>query len=135
VAEFIGDPPINMLPAEVQADGSSCLERLPGNWAIPLDRAELTEGEYLVGIRPHELALTTAPALGAVGGTVRFLENLGAEHVLHVELGGTLVRVLTRPGAATTGEAVHLRPKGWQGLLFDPVSGAKVPARALGAAA
>jgi multiple sugar transport system ATP-binding protein len=133
VAEFIGDPPINMLPAEVQADGSSCLARLPGGWAIPLGRAELAEGEYLIGIRPHELALTSAPGLGAVGGTVRFLENLGAEHVLHVELGGTLMRVLTRPGAAAIGEAVLVRPQGWQSLFFDPVSGAKVPACALGA--
>jgi multiple sugar transport system ATP-binding protein len=135
VAEFIGDPPINMLPAEVQADGSSCLARLPGGWAIPLGRAELAEGEYLIGIRPHELALTSATGLGAVGGTVRFLENLGAEHVLHVELGGTLMRVLTRPGAAAIGEAVLVRPQGWQSLFFDPVSGAKVPACALGAAA
>ena len=135
VAEFIGDPPINMLPAEVQADGGSFLARLPGDWAVPLGRDELAEREYLVGIRPHELALTPAPGPGIATGTVRFLENLGAEHVLHVELGGTLVRVLARPGAAEIGEAVHLRPQGWESLLFDPVSGAKVPARALGAAA
>jgi hypothetical protein len=30
---------------------------------------------------------------------------------------------------------VHLRTQGWRSLLFDPSSGAKVPERALGAAA
>ena len=135
VAEFIGDPPINMLPAEVEGDGGSLLARLPGDWALPLGRCELAEGDYLVGLRPHELALAPAPGPGTVAGIVRFLENLGAEHVLHVELGGMLVRVLARPGSAAIGERMHLRPQSWQNLLFDPRSGAKVPMRALGAAA
>jgi multiple sugar transport system ATP-binding protein len=135
VAEFIGDPPINMLPAEVEADGSSLLARLPGDWTIPLGRTELPGGNYLLGIRPHELGLVPAPGPGTAAGTVRFLENLGAEHVLHVELGSTLVRVLSRPGSAVTGERVHLRTQSWQNLIFDPRSGAKVPTRALGAAA
>ena len=135
VAEFIGDPPINMLPAQVGSDGSGLFARLPGDWTIPMGKAELPEGEYLLGIRAHELDLAPGAGPGAATGTVRFLENLGAEHVLHVELGGVLVRVLTRPGAAAIGETVHLRPQSWQTLLFDPQSGAKIPVRALGAAA
>jgi multiple sugar transport system ATP-binding protein len=135
VAEFIGDPPINMLPAKVEADGGTLFARLPGDWTIPLGRAALAEGEYLLGIRPHELDLAPAAGPEIAAGTVQFLENLGAEHVLHVELGGTLVRVLTHPGTCAAGDRVNLRTQSWQSLLFDPHSGAKVPMRALGAVA
>ncbi len=135
VAEFIGDPPINMLPAAVESDGGSLIARLPADWILPLGRGELSEGVYLLGIRPHELALTATPGAGSATGVVRFLENLGAEYVVHVELGGILVRVSARPGSARIGENVHLHTQSWRSLLFDTQSGSRVPARALGAAA
>ncbi len=137
VAEFIGDPPINMLPAEVKRDGDLLAARLPGDWTIPLGRGEVAEGADLLGIRPHELALTEGPGAdgAAAAGIVRFLENLGAEHVLHVELGGTLIRVLARPGVARLGEEVRIGPRSWGVLLFDGRTGNRVPVRALGAAA
>ncbi|HXV23087.1 MAG TPA: ABC transporter ATP-binding protein [Alphaproteobacteria bacterium] len=135
VAEFIGDPPINMLPATVEGDGSSRIARLPANWILPLGPGELAEGAYLLGIRPHELMLSAASGTGTAAGIVRFLENLGAEHVLHVELGDMLIRVSARPGSARIGEGVNLRTQSWQGLLFDARTGNRVPVRALGAAA
>ncbi len=135
VAEFIGDPPINMLPAVVESDAGSLVARLPGDWVIPLGRGDTPTGSYLAGIRPHELGLAQTSAVGTAPAVVRFLENLGAEHVLHVELGGMLVRVLTRPDSASVGELVHLRPQSWGTLLFDARSGSRVPLRSLGAAA
>ncbi len=135
VAEFIGDPPINMLPAAIESDGGGLAARLPGDWVLPLGRGNAPAGSYLVGIRPHELGLAAAPGVGTVTAVVRFLENLGAEHVLHLELAGMLVRVLSRSGSAAIGEIVHLRPQSWRPLLFDAENGDQVPLRSLGAAA
>jgi multiple sugar transport system ATP-binding protein len=135
VAEFIGDPPINMLPAKVEKDGPDLVARLPGEWLLSLGPSRIEEGSYLLGIRPHELAVMPASAPGSATGLVRFLENLGAEHVLHVELGGILIRILVRPGSANIGELVHLRIHSGQSLLFDPHSGSNISMPPLGAAA
>jgi hypothetical protein len=45
---------------------------------------------------------------GTAAATVRFVENFGAEHVLHVGYGEDLLRVVAPPGFAAVGETVHL---------------------------
>jgi multiple sugar transport system ATP-binding protein len=64
VAEFVGMPRINMLPAKtVLQDGRPWLEmddfRLPASWIPPRDRA-------IVGIRPEDVSLSLNPELNAV---------------------------------------------------------------------
>ena len=39
---------------------------------------------------------------------MRFVENFGAEHVLHVDYGDQLVRVVAPPGFAQGFDTVHL---------------------------
>ena len=135
VAEFIGDPPINMLPAEVQARWKQLLARLPGDWTIPLGRRRAGGGRIPPRHPPARSgADAPRPDRAPSAGTVRFLENLGAEHVLHVEYGGTLVRVLTarraRPRSASRASSAA--------MLAEPSlrsgSGAKVPRARAGSA-
>jgi multiple sugar transport system ATP-binding protein len=86
VAQFIGTPAINLLPAKVSAQG---LVELFGH-ELPV-RARRSAGAALtVGIRPEALVPAPAgavrPGTHALVGRLRRSENLGAGHILYVDL-------------------------------------------------
>ena len=86
VAQFIGTPAINLLPAKANADG---LVELFGQQVSV--RAGRSPGSALtLGIRPESLtpapAGTARPGMHVLAGRLRRSENLGAGHILHVDL-------------------------------------------------
>ncbi|HTI47142.1 MAG TPA: ABC transporter ATP-binding protein [Casimicrobiaceae bacterium] len=93
VAQFIGTPAINLLPANAAADGTV---ELFGS-ALPLRMRRA--GALTLGIRPE--AIVAAPpgtqraGLHMLPARLRRSENLGAEHILHADLvapaSGTIV--------------------------------------------
>ena len=89
VAEFIGSPRMNALPASlVRADPSGCRVNLPGGAAIHLsfDGAALEVGDQLtLGVRPEGLRPAHA---GALAGVVTLVEQLGAVSLVHCEMDG-----------------------------------------------
>ena len=115
VAEFIGNPPMNFLPAEltrrngalvVAADGlnleteSATAARLPGNDA---SRA------VTLGVRPEHLELVPA-GQGDATGEVLLIEPMGREQIVDVRLGERLLQVLVPlRSAGATGDRVGLR--------------------------
>ncbi|KMW60083.1 Glycerol-3-phosphate ABC transporter, ATP-binding protein UgpC [Candidatus Rhodobacter oscarellae] len=114
VAQFIGSPAINTLPAEIDAEGQlTVLGRRLGTFrAAP--------GPVTVGVRPEHLSLG---ASGGFVGTVRHRENLGSDLYLHLDLEG-LERVLvlrTSPGAsARIGDQARFSIDPDAALLFGP---------------
>jgi multiple sugar transport system ATP-binding protein len=84
VAQFIGTPAINLLPASAAADGTVEL------FGAPLPLRVRRAGPLTLGIRPE--AITAAPpgtqraGLHALPARLRRSENLGAEHILHADL-------------------------------------------------
>ena len=100
VAGFIGNPPMNLVPAEVVRDGASSGEaahvelRLAGGTlsidaATPLAHALLAaRGELLLGVRPEAFVDGPAEQGGAsVDAVVDHVEWLGHETLAHVHLG------------------------------------------------
>jgi multiple sugar transport system ATP-binding protein len=104
VAEFIGDPPMNIIPCEVLWNGGGLAVRTALHGPMPLAGIAAPPGSYVLGIRPHDVCL----AGGGARTVVRFVENLGAEHILHVDYGDRLLAVAARPGAAHEGEEVEI---------------------------
>ena len=135
VAEFIGDPPINMIAAEIRRDGLHLTALTPGGIRIALGQGRLDPGEHIIGVRPHDVAALREPRPESVPAMVRFVENLGAEHVLHVEHGSELVRVVTPPGFAAIGDTIHLAIDPERVHLIEGRSGDVVPLLRLGAVA
>ncbi|NNN06172.1 MAG: TOBE domain-containing protein, partial [Elusimicrobia bacterium] len=84
VAQFIGTPAMNFLPASAAPAG-----------AAPAGAAEL-------GVRPENARLMAQPGAVKLGaGTVSLIEPLGASTLVHVDLGGGRELVVeTRSGAA-----------------------------------
>jgi multiple sugar transport system ATP-binding protein len=127
VAEFIGDPPINLLPCEVQVIAGQAIAGTARHGGLRLGRGRIDNGRHWLAIRPHDVTAGKAPGAGTAPATVRFVENLGAEHVLHVEYGEDLARVVVAPGFAGEGETVHLTLNAARVHLIDGTSGETVP--------
>jgi multiple sugar transport system ATP-binding protein len=118
VAQFIGTPAINVLPARVGAAGT--VELFGMN--LPLHVRRPAGTALTLGIRPQ--AITPSPTgtmragLCALDGRLRRSENLGAEHILHVDLAapasGTLTSVMAGDPDVMADDARRLA------LLFTP---------------
>jgi ABC-type sugar transport system ATPase subunit len=88
VARFIGEPPMNLLPARLLDAGSP--------------------SDALVGIRPQDVGLGTEPG---VPGVVDVVEPRGHDAILHVRLvdaGDTTIVAVVRPPFPATGATVWL---------------------------
>ncbi|MBU0724565.1 MAG: ABC transporter ATP-binding protein [Alphaproteobacteria bacterium] len=82
VAEFIGSPKINVLPAMVRADGSLAVED-----SIIAVEAGAAPGEPVtLAFRP-EHALLADPEQAALRGRIAHVENLGSDILVHVRVG------------------------------------------------
>ena len=123
VAQFIGSPPMNLLPVEVLAGSQLQLGSRRFSVAGPLaDAMAAWAGQALsAGLRPEHLRL--APATNRnLRAEVVHLEALGNEQLLTCRLaeGSHLLQVRAEPDqGVVVGETVHLDPdpRGWR--LFD----------------
>ena len=67
---------------------------------------------------------------------LRFVENFGANHVLHAEYaGGALLRVEAAPFPRSVGETLHVRFPAERVLVIERASERVIPLRRLEAAA
>jgi multiple sugar transport system ATP-binding protein len=106
VAEFIGDPPINMVPCDVSVSGAHISVRTALHGPIELAVGSIAPGRHWLAIRPHDFHIAEDGV--AAETTVRFVENLGAEHILHVDYGDGLVAVAATPQAAAVGDRIKI---------------------------
>ena len=133
VAQFIGSPPMNLLP--VQAVGSAQVQLGSRKLAVEGPLAEAlaarTGQELTGGLRPEHFQL--APATNRnLKAEVSHGEALGNEQLLtcRLEEGGHLVQVRVGPDVSLPpGASLHLDvdPRGWR--LFDRAGDALPPSR------
>jgi multiple sugar transport system ATP-binding protein len=130
VAGFIGSPAMNILPTQLQADGTVAL----GDHVVPLRREVVTAAagagcsSILLGVRPEGMRLS---ANGGLGASVTVVESLGSDTFLHCEavIGDEARAVVVRAEAtspAEPGDVVHLQVKPEDVHVFDPVSGLRL---------
>jgi multiple sugar transport system ATP-binding protein len=92
VAGFIGNPPMNLVPARVTHDEQGRLALAIGDARLPLpdalaQTAGASEGaEVTAGFRPEALRLA-APGAGALPARTEYVEYLGHEVLAHLTLG------------------------------------------------
>ena len=118
VAFFLGNPPMNLIPARVEAgcvvlDGRSLAVDAP------------VVGDVTFGIRPEDATLC-APEAAWLSGRVASLEPLGAETLVHVENPAFARPFVLRAGReppARAGDLVHLGCVPEMVRLFDAQTG------------
>src|SRR5258708_4665735 len=93
VAEFIGDPPINIVACDVAQAAGGVVVSTALHAGLELGRRDLAAGRHLLGFRPHDVEIGPAAVPGSAAATVRFVEALGAESVLHVPYADVLIRL------------------------------------------
>ncbi|HEY7035800.1 MAG TPA: ABC transporter ATP-binding protein [Thermomicrobiales bacterium] len=114
VAEFLGSPPMNILPAERTADGLV----VAGAWRMPVPTGyDLSHGEVRIGLRPEAIELVPATDDGTPV-QVFLSEPLGSEVIVNARIGESMVKIRTAPDVRPKpGETVHLRARP-EGLRF-----------------
>jgi ABC-type sugar transport system ATPase subunit len=131
VAEFIGEPRMNMLPINVEArDGSIELTAPEAHLRLtmPLGRAagEQLPATALLGVRAENVTLSPTDDADA-RGEVYVTEPHGREQTVDVRVGREMVRVIAPADLRTEiGQAVGLRFHPDHVHLFHPESGSRV---------
>ncbi len=120
VAEFMGSPPMNLIPAVV--DGTTLVFGGGQRLAAPRLPAGRDGRAILVGIRPEAIVL--GPPLD---GQVTLVESSGADSFVTVAFAGRPV-VLRLPGRSRLahGSAVAFAPDLAQASWFDPETGLRL---------
>jgi len=88
VAQFIGSPAMNVVPAKVTGSGAATrLEVTPGMpFPVPIASAKMLEGQDIqFGVRPEDLRIAEG-AQFLFEGTVSFVESLGEVTLLHISV-------------------------------------------------
>ena len=129
VGAFIGEPPMNLLPAEARVDGAGIVFALPGGaqlaygpgeMASHVGEAALARGAVIVGMRPHAVRLSGA------GLPARVVANQWIGDQSHVAVSfaeRTVVVVEHERVTARSGETVGLSVGAGDLHVFDAGSG------------
>ena len=83
-ARVFSDPPVNVASIEKRADTAYLSDTI--SWQVPTKLAELPDGNYKIGLRPHHL-LPDGDGV-AVEGEVQIAEISGSESIIRVNIEG-----------------------------------------------
>ena len=126
VAEFIGSPAMNFLPARLSVGGGRRLAILAEGGAVELgEGAGGEEGQAIaLGVRPEHLAVS---ATGGLPAKVSLVEPLGSQVQIVAEYAGQALTVLSNERLMPpVGAEISLRPDRDALHLFDSASGKRL---------
>src|SRR5512132_3670526 len=116
VAGFIGSPAMNLLPGRI-AEGRRVV--LEGAGSLPATVSLPAGTEVTVGLRPEHLAPSTQ-ADASLAGRVAIVEALGADTLLHLDVGGrNVIARLPHGVMPAIGTTLHVRANPERVYLFD----------------
>ncbi len=132
VAQFVGSPVMNILPAQIAEEGGQTAVSFggghafgfPGDLRSRLDAALPKGHELVVGVRPEGVQVAREAGAGRREVEARFIEPLGAYDIVDLKIGERYLKARTPSGfVGAPGEAV------WAGLdtpqvhFFDATTG------------
>jgi ABC-type sugar transport system ATPase subunit len=116
VAEFIGEPRINLVPGTLLREADA-LYLVGDGVRLPAERARAAKGERLVAaVRPENIELSTVPVAGWQEVRLDNVQPTGATTILQVCAGATRLR-LVRPGFLRIEAGIPL----WIGFDADSI--------------
>ena len=132
VANFIGTPPMNLLPGRLAGDGGA-FEVSGGPTLRLAQRLPPRAGtELVLGIRPENLRIANGAASGVDDSLVLdvdYCERLGAENLAYGHWGEhSVIARLPHTAVPSKGERLSLAAQANLFHLFDPATGKRVDA-------
>ncbi|GGE28199.1 sugar ABC transporter ATP-binding protein [Agaricicola taiwanensis] len=118
VAEFIGSPAMNIVPATVTDEGKV----LPRGAAAPVALGASLNGTSLgLGVRPEDLTIAQDGAPSLFEGRITLVEHLGETQLVHLDVGNDapLIVKLPRTAAAERGHMLRVSAPRETLHLFD----------------
>jgi multiple sugar transport system ATP-binding protein len=97
VGGFIGNPPMNFLPARAERRDGGRVAVLEGVGEVPVATDEILDGPVLLGIRAENVELVAPDSAGALRGRVLVVEPLGSHNLVTLQVGNELLKATTRP--------------------------------------
>lgn len=107
VGFFIGNPGMNFVECQLVENGLDCTAF---KYTLPLQlvsRLKEHGEKFILGIRP-EYIIASKSRISSIAGKCVVVENLGSAVVLHVDVGGTLVKVKTQATDIAEGDTAYL---------------------------
>ncbi len=97
VASFIGNPPMNLIPARV-VNGKLEIDANNESYTIALENTTLmntlaTKSQVTLGIRPEHITILTEPAPNAIPAQLYVTQTLGGEALVIAYVGEQLVSI------------------------------------------
>jgi multiple sugar transport system ATP-binding protein len=127
VAEFIGSPMMNLLPAHIAAAAKtgSTIKLFDGSsFSVPLRLDVAPATDILFGIRPEHLKLS---AHGPIKAKVVTIEPTGPEIHIYADVGGHEVCCISNERVAVArGDSITLAPAADRVHIFDAASGKRL---------
>lgn len=101
VAQFLGDPPMNLLPVDYQ--GSFVVVDCDSPYKLPIPQKDqqilnekLGSCQIMVGVRPRDIRFVTADDKEALTkGTIKIVETLGQTTIVNVQVASEEIKVKT----------------------------------------
>ncbi|MEM9010023.1 MAG: ABC transporter ATP-binding protein [Pseudomonadota bacterium] len=129
VAQFIGAPSMNIVPATVTAgEGMSQVAPNGGSGAIPVPLAGGAQDRVSLGVRPEDLTLA-AEGEAVFSGPVSHVEQLGEVVLAYLDIGQADTPLIAKlPGTSRIerGQVIHLSADPSASHVFD-AKGAAIP--------
>jgi multiple sugar transport system ATP-binding protein len=124
VAEFIGSPPMNLMPA-TRHNGSVVTS---SGWEIPLAPGLVApDGDITVGLRPEGIEIVADGTSGMQHAEVVAVEPFGSEVIVDARLGEQSIKIRAEPTVRPTpGSNIGVLADPAAVRLFDATSGAAV---------
>ena len=123
VASFIGSPPMNLLPGQVDAAGTGFVLKSGLTLALPAPVPRLSGREVLLGVRPEHLVVAAA----GLPLVIELVEVLGADMLVHGKAGGEAVIVRLPDGTHPAyGQTLFCTFDAARVHWFDQATGARI---------
>ncbi|MFY8152387.1 MAG: ABC transporter ATP-binding protein [Hyphomicrobiales bacterium] len=122
VADFIGSPPMNLLPLRASlAPGQTSIALGEGRITIPAMREGVADTDLVLGVRPEQIRFSEG---GALRGEVYGVEYLGTTQIATVRTGHGSLRVRAPSSLpVTVGAQVGLEVRPDRVSIFEKASG------------
>jgi multiple sugar transport system ATP-binding protein len=126
VALFVGNPPMNVLQAEVSEQGVHV-----AGATVPIDAARrqqcLAAGVIEIGIRPEDIRLSESGRPGVLSGEVYVVEPMGNETLVDVRFGEQRLTMRAPKGfTAAIGSPLSVAFDAAEACFFDGSGSTKV---------